>query len=176
MVTSLFQLLHDVKQCQTKMQVLDVITLLFGEQVGKHMQAHADTLAKYLPTLWSSCDDSPQYGMLRTAIVRSLAEIVKALGPASLRLLPFICPVVLQSVDIALDHHVYLLEDGLTLWHMALKETPAMNEQFMQLFRFMMPLLERGDQSVKQCIHIIESYVLLGGVAFLQKYQKTVGI
>eukprot|EP00729_Bicosta_minor_P023311 gene23311-26811_t len=32
MVTSLFQLLHDVKQCQTKMQVLDVITLLFGEQ------------------------------------------------------------------------------------------------------------------------------------------------
>lgn len=171
MVTSLFQLLHDVKQCQTKMQVLDVITLLFGEQVGKHMQAHADTLAKYLPTLWSSCDDSPQYGMLRTAIVRSLAEIVKALGPASLRLLPFICPVVLQSVDIALDHHVYLLEDGLTLWHTALKETPAMNEQFMQLFRFMMPLLERGDQSVKQCIHIIESYVLLGGVAFLQKYQ-----
>ena len=60
MVTSLFQLLHDVVQCQTKMRVLDVVTLLFGEQIGKHMQVHADTLAKYLPTLWSSCDDSSQ--------------------------------------------------------------------------------------------------------------------
>ena len=110
--------------------------------------------------------------MLRTAIVRSLVEIVNALGPASGRLLPFICPVVHQSVDVALDHHVYLLEDGLALWHAALKETPAMNEQFMQMFRFLIPLLERGDSSVKHCIQIIESYVLLGGVAFLQTYQE----
>ena len=59
---------------------------------------------------------------------------------------------------------------GLLLWLAALKETPTMNEQFMQMFRFLIPLLERGDTSVKQCIQIIESYVLpfLPGAGFMK--------
>jgi hypothetical protein len=170
MVTSLFKLLYDVKLCNSKMRVLDVITLLFGDQLGRHMVAHSQTLATYLPTLWASCDDSPQYGMLRTAIVRSLVKLVEALGSESVHLLPLLCPVIHQSIDTAQEHHIYLLEDGLSLWHTTLQHTPVMTDEFMQLFRFVLPLLERGDQSVRNCIQIIESYVLLGGVAFLQGY------
>lgn len=169
MFNQLFQLLHDVSQCDSKMRVLDVISLLV-QRLGIHVRPHSESLAKYLPTLWQSCDGSDEYNMLRTAIVRSLIELVASLGPTSAPLYGFLCEIIQQSVGLTEAFHVYLLEDGLDLWHTTMQHAVAMADEFLHLFALMIPLFERADRSVRTCLRITESYVLLDGSALLQAY------
>ena len=88
----LFRLLHDAKSADTKMRVLNVVSLLM-ERVGPGIQPHVPALLQALPTLWEeslhqNCD------MLRAIIVTTLVHITTGLGVASEGLHSFILPVV----------------------------------------------------------------------------------
>ena len=181
-MASLFQLLCDVDQCDSKMAILDVTTLLF-DRLGDHVCAHTESLAKYLPELWQSFGASEEYGLVRNAIVRSLVKLVDTLGPASIHLYAFLLAVVHESVDPAQTQYVYLRDDALELWHGAVKQAPTMTAELMELFASILPLLQLGDvgsegaagvgdrdECLLLCIKVVESYVLLGQTAFLEHY------
>jgi hypothetical protein len=85
-------LLHDAKLAETKMRVLNVVSLLM-ERVGPGIQPHVPALLQALPSLWEeslqqNCD------MLRTIIITTLIHITDGLGVASEDLHGFILPVV----------------------------------------------------------------------------------
>eukprot|EP00039_Didymoeca_costata_P002515 m.60716 g.60716 ORF g.60716 m.60716 type:complete len:1009 (+) comp11346_c0_seq3:277-3303(+) len=172
---SLFQLLCDVRLCESKMKVLDVITLLI-DRLGIHIQDHARSLAQYMPTLWQDTSVSPEYGMLRTAIVRSLVKLVATLGPSSMHLHDFLSSVICQSVDMQLESSVYLVEDGLELWHVVVQKSTEFTDTLRQLFIYMFPLLERDDEYLRTCLTIIRSYVLLGHASFLREFGSRIVI
>ncbi|KAI3372761.1 hypothetical protein L3Q82_023218 [Scortum barcoo] len=109
----LFQLLQQVTECDTKMQVLHVISCVI-ERVNIQIRPYVGCLVQYLPLLWKQ---SEEHNMLRCAILTTLIHLVQGLGAESKNLYPFLLPVIQLSTDVSQPPHVYLLEDGLELWY-----------------------------------------------------------
>ncbi|XP_029165906.1 importin-11 [Nylanderia fulva] len=153
----LFALLKEVNECDTKMHVLYVLSFIV-ERVGSGIKPHVGALSLYLPELWQQ---SEVYNMLRCAIVSTLIQLEKALGPESVILEPLVVAVVALSCDVTQEGHVYLLEDGLELWLALLENAPAPTPAIMDLFANMPALLDKSTENLRLCLYIIQAYVLL---------------
>ncbi|KAJ8285217.1 hypothetical protein GJAV_G00023640 [Gymnothorax javanicus] len=189
----LFQLLQQVTECDTKMQVLHVISCVIervGTQVsfrqepwckqGPHRRAvFADQhgachpvgcLVQYLPLLWKQ---SEEHNMLRCAILTTLTHLVQGLGAESWNLYPFLLPVIQLSTDVMQPPHVYLLEDGLELWLVTLENSPAITPELLRIFQNMSALLELSSENLRTCFQIINAYTYLSATEFLQNYAES---
>lgn len=69
--TLLFQLLKEAKECDTKMNVLYVMSFIV-EKMSLSMKIQADNLVGYLPRLW---EEGSEHNMLRVAIISALVRI-----------------------------------------------------------------------------------------------------
>ena len=92
----LFSLLKEVNECDTKLNVLNVLSYLI-ERVGVSIRPICSALLHYLPTLWQ---ESESHNMLRCSILSTLVYIVQGLGTVSEGLLPFLGPVLELSIDL----------------------------------------------------------------------------
>uniref|UniRef100_A0A671SWT0 Importin-11 n=1 Tax=Sinocyclocheilus anshuiensis TaxID=1608454 RepID=A0A671SWT0_9TELE len=137
----LFQLLQQVNECDTKMQVLHVISCVI-ERVSIQIRPYVGCLVQYLPVLWKQ---SEEHNMLRCAILTTLIHLVQGLGAESKNLYPFLLPVIQLSTDVSQPPHVYLLEDGLELWLVTLENSPAITPELLRIFQNMSALLVPGD-------------------------------
>ncbi|GJQ74570.1 Ranbp11 [Trypoxylus dichotomus] len=153
----LFNLLKEAKECETKMHVLNVMTLIV-ERVGQTISPHTGALMHYLPLLWAESED---HNMLRVAIVATLVQLVRALGHVSAELNPFLIPVIQLGTDVNQSAIVYLLEDSLELWLTVLENSCSMIPQFMQLFDNMPALLETTSENLRLCLIICIAHMLL---------------
>ncbi|KAF4070333.1 hypothetical protein AMELA_G00284210 [Ameiurus melas] len=162
----LFQLLQQVTECDSKMQILHVISCVI-ERVGMQIRPYIGCLVQYLPLLWKQ---SEEHNMLRCAILTTLIHLVKGLGAESRNLYPFLLPVIQLSTDVSQPPHVYLLEDGLELWLVTLENSPALTPELLRIFQNMSALLEMSTENVRTCFQIINSYIYLSVTDFLQSY------
>eukprot|EP00088_Acartia_fossae_P019523 TRINITY_DN2140_c0_g1_i15.p1 TRINITY_DN2140_c0_g1~~TRINITY_DN2140_c0_g1_i15.p1 ORF type:complete len:975 (-),score=198.52 TRINITY_DN2140_c0_g1_i15:611-3535(-) len=153
----LFNLLKEVNECDTKLNVLNVLSY-FIERVGVAIRPVCSALLHYLPTLW---EESSKHDMLRCAILTTLVFIVQGLGTVSEGLLPFLGPVLELSTDLTQDSHIYLLEDGLELWLTILHNTAKPSEVLINLLPRLPNLLENGTENLRTIVYIIQAYVLL---------------
>ncbi|XP_028398952.1 importin-11-like [Dendronephthya gigantea] len=169
-VSQLFKLLCDVKECDTKMHILFVMSMVI-ERVGPKIKPYVASLAGYLPKLWI---ESEEHNMLRCSILNTLTFIVKGLGSESVHLYSFLTPVIQLSTDVSQPPHVYLLEDGLELWSSTLKCAALMTPELLHLFHNMKELLELSSENLRTSFSIVESYILLGGLEFLQAWGQLV--
>ena len=94
----LFQLLLDVSTCDTKMKVLNTLSLLL-ERMGSAIQPHITSLLRYLPQLWVESADQKS-SMLRCVILSTLNNIMKGLGPLSANLHSFVLPVIQVATNV----------------------------------------------------------------------------
>ena len=62
---------------------------------------------------------------------------------------------------------VYLLEDGLELWLVALQNSRQLLPQWMQLASNIPPILELGSENLRTMIYIVQAYVILAPTEFL---------
>ncbi|KAK2165868.1 hypothetical protein NP493_1346g00008 [Ridgeia piscesae] len=138
--TLLFQLLKDVVECETKMQILRVISFII-ERMQRQIRPHAAPLVQYLPQLWQ---ESSEHNMLRCAILTTLTFLVQGLGAQSVSMYDFLIPVIQMSTDVTQDQHVYLCEDGVELWHHTLQHCPRISPQLIDLYTNIPPLLGRS--------------------------------
>ncbi len=97
-MSSLFQLLLDVQTPDTKMKVLNTLSLVI-ERMGVSIQPHVSSLLQYLPQLWMESGDLSS-SMLRCIILCTLNNIVKGLGPLSVNLHSFILPVLQLTTNV----------------------------------------------------------------------------
>ncbi|KAF3851212.1 hypothetical protein F7725_012984 [Dissostichus mawsoni] len=97
----LFQLLQQVTQCDTKMQVLHVISCVI-ERVNIQIRPYVGCLVQYLPLLWKQ---SEEHNMLRCAILTTLIHLVKGLSAECKNLYPFL-PVIQLSTDVSQPPHM----------------------------------------------------------------------
>ncbi|KAL3277503.1 hypothetical protein HHI36_012849 [Cryptolaemus montrouzieri] len=153
----LFGLLKEVTECETKMHILNVMTLMV-ERVGHTIQPHSDALIQYLPLLWK---ESEEHNMLRCAIVSTLVQLVKALGTVVPELAPFLVPIIMLGTDTKQSAIVYLLEDSLELWLTVLENSPSMTNEMVQLYENMPALLEYSTEAFRLCIPISLVHMLL---------------
>ncbi|XP_050703049.1 importin-11-like [Eriocheir sinensis] len=162
----LFNLLKEAHECDTKMQVLHVMSFMI-EVVGVGIQPHVAPLAQYLPSLWS---ESADHNMLRCAILTTLVHMVTGLMQESERLHDFLINIIRVSTDVGEDCHVYLLEDGLLLWLTTLENTAHPHDALLHLYDNMMPLMELSSENLRLCLQITTAYTLLCPQQFLAKY------
>nr|XP_023029960.1 importin-11 [Leptinotarsa decemlineata] len=153
----LFTLLKESKECDTKMQVLNVMTLLL-ERMGSTTHLQLDSLVQYLPHLWQ---ESEEHNMLRCAIVSTLVQLVKSLGGVKPELNPFLLPIIQLGTDTSHNAIVYLLEDSLDLWLTVLEYSPTMTNELMRIFNNMPPLLEYSTETLRQSLVICLVHLLL---------------
>lgn len=71
--SSLFTLLKEAKECDTKMAVLNVMSFVV-DKMGDNLMSHAENLCHYLPLLWNESED---HNMLRCAILSTLVRNIK---------------------------------------------------------------------------------------------------
>uniref|UniRef100_A0A8B9JDP4 Importin-11 n=1 Tax=Astyanax mexicanus TaxID=7994 RepID=A0A8B9JDP4_ASTMX len=162
----LFQLLQQVNECDSKMQVLHVLSCVI-ERVSIQIRPYVGCLVQYLPLLWKQ---SEEHNMLRCAILTTLIHLVQGLGAESRNLYPFLLPVIQLSTDVSQPPHVYLLEDGLELWLVTLENCPAITPELLRIFQNMSALLELSTENVKTCFQIVNAYTYLSASDFLQNY------
>ena len=148
----LFSLLKEVSECDTKLNVLNVLSYLI-ERVGVSIRPICSALLHYLPTLW---EESASHNMLRCSILSTLVFIVQGLGTVSEGLLPFLGPVLELSTDLTQDCHIYLLEDGLELWLTLLHNTARPYPALLQLLPRIPPLLQLGSENLRTTIYILQ--------------------
>uniref|UniRef100_A0A8C5GEE3 Importin-11 n=1 Tax=Gouania willdenowi TaxID=441366 RepID=A0A8C5GEE3_GOUWI len=165
----LFQLLQQVTECDTKMQVLHVISCVI-ERVNIQIRPYVGCLVQYLPLLWKQ---SEEHNMLRCAILTTLIHLVQGLGAESKNLYPFLLPVIQLSTDVHQPPHVYLLEDGLELWLVTLENSPAITPELLRLFQNMSALLEMSSENLRTCFQIVNAYLYLSASDFLQNYAES---
>uniref|UniRef100_A0AAQ5XGJ4 Importin-11 n=1 Tax=Amphiprion ocellaris TaxID=80972 RepID=A0AAQ5XGJ4_AMPOC len=165
----LFQLLQQVTECDTKMQVLHVISCVI-ERVNIQIRPYVGCLVQYLPLLWKQ---SEEHNMLRCAILTTLIHLVQGLGAESKNLYPFLLPVIQLSTDVSQPPHVYLLEDGLELWLVTLENSPAITPELLRIFQNMSALLELSSENLRTCFQIVNAYIYLSATEFLQNYAES---
>ncbi|XP_044739459.1 importin-11 [Chrysoperla carnea] len=156
----LFNLLKEAHECDTKMHVLNVLSLIV-ERVGLSIRPHADSLMSYLPLLWI---ESEEHNMLRCAIVSTLVQLVKALGAASLSaagLSDFLLSVIRLGTDIKQNAVVYLLEDCLELWLAVLENSQVMSDELIILFDNIPALMEDSTENLRMNLSIAQAHILL---------------
>lgn len=68
--SSLFTLLKEARECDTKMSVLNGMSVIF-DKMGEKLSNDAESLCHYLPMLWHESDD---HNMLRCAILSALVS------------------------------------------------------------------------------------------------------
>lgn len=68
--SSLFALLREAKECDTKMSVLNVMSVVV-DKMGDKLSKDAESLCHYLPLLWNESHD---HNMLRCAILSALVR------------------------------------------------------------------------------------------------------
>ncbi|XP_064620355.1 importin-11-like [Lineus longissimus] len=165
----LFQLLKEVVECESKMQVLHVMSFLI-ERAEREIKPFAGSLLQYLPLLWRA---SEEHNMLRCAILSTLIHLVEGLGTLSVNAHDFLLPVIQLSTDVTQEPHVYLLEDGLDLWRTTLHHSPMITPGLLELYKNMPELLELGTENLRTCLKIIESYLYLSPKEFLGAYSAS---
>ncbi|KAM4808983.1 importin-11 [Rhinophrynus dorsalis] len=162
----IFQLLQQVTQCDTKMQVLHVLSCVI-ERVHMQIRPFVGCLVQYLPLLWKQ---SEEHNMLRCAILSAFVHLVKGLGEDSKNLYPFLLPIIQLSTDVSQPPHVYLLEDGLELWLVTLENCPSVTPELLRIFQNMTALLELSSENLLICFKIINAYIFSASSEFLQMF------
>ncbi|KAL1492056.1 hypothetical protein ABEB36_012554 [Hypothenemus hampei] len=153
----LFGLLKEANECETKMQVLNVMRLLL-ERMGNIIVPNSKALVQYLPHLWQESED---HNMLRCAIVVTLTQLIKSFGGVPEELTHFLLAIIQMGTNTNDSAIVYLLEDALDLWSVVLKYSSTMTNELMQLYNQMPSLLEYSTETMGICLHISAVHLLL---------------
>ncbi|XP_025195675.1 importin-11 [Melanaphis sacchari] len=166
MAFSLYKLLVSVRECDTKLNVLHVMSFMV-ERLGPMVEPYFDSLLQYLPKLWTDSDD---HHMLRCAIISTLTQIVRAIRTKSAELTPFLVPIIRYSVDIKEKAYIYLQEDGLELLLSYIESCATYNDEMLSLINYLLPLLDYSTEHLKTGLMILEAYVLIAPDRVISEY------
>ncbi|XP_058062595.1 importin-11 [Anopheles bellator] len=168
----LFALLKGAVECETKMNVLHVMSFII-EKMSVSIRIDVKNLVLYLPLLW---EESREHNMLRCAIISTLLQIIKALYeiPASESIVAFIYQIIEMSTNVNDPSHVYLLDEGLELWVAVVHYSHAMNQELLSLCENLIPLIQQSSSNMHMCLSIVQAYVFLSPETFLPRYGQEI--
>uniref|UniRef100_A0AAR2IK54 Importin-11 n=1 Tax=Pygocentrus nattereri TaxID=42514 RepID=A0AAR2IK54_PYGNA len=153
----LFQLLQQVNECDSKMQVLHVISCVI-ERVSIQIRPYVGCLVQYLPLLWKQSED---HNMLRCAILTTLIHLV-AVGSEENRAVLILFEVKYYSCVSSPP----ALPFSLRASSISLSSAHSPQNHFYSFFFF----AELSSENVRTCFQIVNAYTYLSATEFLQNY------
>ncbi|MBA0734832.1 hypothetical protein Gogos_018723 [Gossypium gossypioides] len=167
---SCFKLVKEVQEFDSKVQVLNLISVLLGHV--NEVIPYASNLMHFFQMVW---EESSGESLLRIQLLIALRNFVIALGYQSPSCYSMLLPILQKGIDINDPDELNLLEDSMLLWEATLSHAPAMVPQLLAYFPCLLEILERNFDHLQVAVDIIEDYIILGGREFLGMHASSVG-
>ncbi|XP_031489687.1 uncharacterized protein LOC116257214 [Nymphaea colorata] len=163
-----FKLFEDVQIFESKVAVLNLISLII-ERLGDRVIPFANELAIFFQKLW---DESAGESLLQVQLLVALKNLMIALGSRSPMCYSVVLPILRFGIDIANPDELSFLEDSVLLWEATLTQAPSMVPQLLDLFPYLVAIMERSYDHLQVAMNITECYLVLGGLEFLNVHAE----
>ncbi|XP_020235695.1 importin-11 isoform X3 [Cajanus cajan] len=166
---SCFKLFEEVQEFDSKVQVLNLISILIGHV--SEVIPFANKLVQFFQKVW---EESSGESLLQIQLLVALKNFVVALGYQSPICYNILLPILENGIDINSPDELNLLEDSMLLWEATLSHAPSMVPQLLQYFSRLVDIMERNFDHLQVAVNIIEDYIILGGNDFLSMHATNI--
>ncbi|XP_020578156.1 importin-11 isoform X2 [Phalaenopsis equestris] len=156
-----FKLVEDVQELDSKVQVLNLISLL-TEHLGEKITQFAGQLANFFRKMW---EESVGESLLQIQLLEALRNFVCSLGYQSSVCYNMLIPILQKGINVDNLDALNLLEDSILLWEAVLSHATSIVPQLLNLFPSLVAIIEKSFDHL-QCFPL-EAPPLMSGV--LQK-------
>lgn len=164
-----FNLVEDVQEFDSKVQVLNLISVLLA--YVNDMVPFSSKLIEFFQKVW---EESSGESLLQIQILIGLRNFVIALGYQSPICYNMLLPILEKGIDINSPDELNLLEDSMLLWEAAISHAPSMVPQLLSYFPCLVEIMERSFDHLQVAVNIIEGYIILGGLEFLRTHASSI--
>ncbi|CAI0413047.1 unnamed protein product [Linum tenue] len=164
---SCFKLFAEVQELDSKVQVLNLISILIAHV--SEIIPYANQLVQFFQKVWV---ESSGESLLQMQLLVAMRNFLVALGYQSPNCYSILLPILQRGLDINSPDE--LLEDSMLLWEATLSHAPGMVPQLLTYFPYLVDILERSFDHLEVAVNIIEDYVILGGTEFLNMHAAAV--
>ncbi|KAJ1381211.1 Importin-beta, N-terminal domain [Sesbania bispinosa] len=166
---SCFKLFEEVQEFDSKVQVLNLISILIGHV--SEVIPFANKLVQFFQKVW---EESSGESLLQIQLLVALRNFVVALGYQSPICYNILLPILENGIDINSPDELNLLEDSMLLWEATLSQAPSMVPQLLSYFSRLVGIMERSFDHLQVAVNIIEDYIILGGNDFLSMHATNI--
>ncbi|XP_004492469.1 uncharacterized protein [Cicer arietinum] len=166
---SCFKLFEEVQEFDSKVQVLNLISILIGHI--SQVIPFANKLVQFFQKVW---EESAGESLLQIQLLVALRNFVIALGYQSPICYNILLPLLENGIDINSPDELNLLEDSMLLWEATLSQAPSMVPQLLSYFSCLVGIMERNFDHLQVAVNIIEDYIILGGNDFLSMHATNI--
>ncbi|KAL2330715.1 hypothetical protein Fmac_018296 [Flemingia macrophylla] len=166
---SCFKLFEEVQEFDSKVQVLNLISILIGHV--SEVIPFANKLVQFFQKVW---EESSGESLLQIQLLVALRNFVVALGYQSPICYNILLPILENGIDINSPDEINLLEDSMLLWEATLSHAPSMVPQLLQYFSRLVDIMDRNFDHLQVAVNIIEDYIILGGNDFLSMHATNI--
>ncbi|XP_020409757.1 importin-11 isoform X1 [Prunus persica] len=166
---SCFKLIEEVQEFDSKVQILNLISILIGHM--SEVMPFANKLILFFQKVW---EESSGECLLQIQLLVALRNFVVALGYQSPICYDILLPILQKGIDIDSPDELNLLEDSMLLWEATLSHAPSMVPQLLAYFPCVVKIMERSFDHLQIAVSITEDYIILGGSEFLSIHASSV--
>ncbi|KAJ6316059.1 hypothetical protein OIU78_019357 [Salix suchowensis] len=166
---SCFKLVEEVQEFDSKVQVLNLISVLIGHV--HEIIPFANKLVQFFQKVW---EEASGESLLQIQLLIALRNFVVELGYQSPTCYNVLLPILRGGIDINSPDILNLLEDGMMLWEATLSHAPAMEPRLQAYFPCLVEIMERSFDHLQVAVNIMEDYIILGGTEFLRMHASSV--
>eukprot|EP00200_Dunaliella_tertiolecta_P006752 CAMPEP_0202339348 /NCGR_PEP_ID=MMETSP1126-20121109/1250_1 /ASSEMBLY_ACC=CAM_ASM_000457 /TAXON_ID=3047 /ORGANISM="Dunaliella tertiolecta, Strain CCMP1320" /LENGTH=1084 /DNA_ID=CAMNT_0048929889 /DNA_START=100 /DNA_END=3354 /DNA_ORIENTATION=- len=162
LVTSALPELHEMDSHTHMFHLMNLVV----ERMGEGIKPHVPPLLQVLPQQWVSAEGQSH---VRIQIISMLQRLINVLGVECTSAYPILSALLPYVLDPSQREAAMLLEDGLGLWLVALRNAPPPLPPFLlqALFPHFVQLMMRSTEHMHVGTALLTSCVLAGGQEFL---------
>uniref|UniRef100_A0A0E0QD39 Importin N-terminal domain-containing protein n=1 Tax=Oryza rufipogon TaxID=4529 RepID=A0A0E0QD39_ORYRU len=164
--TMCFKLTEDVQEFDSKVQVLNFISVLL-EHAGDKVIPFASQLSHFFQKIW---DESAGESLLQIQLLAALRTFISSVGYQSPLSYHMLIPILQSGINVDSPDALNLLEDSVLLWETTLLNAPSIVSQLLDLFSYLVGIVTRSFDHLEVTINIIEDYIIFGGSEFLKRH------
>ncbi|RPB22907.1 ARM repeat-containing protein [Terfezia boudieri ATCC MYA-4762] len=169
MFEKLLGLMDEVETTETKMAILNVIGKMIN-RLDEKVEPFAERVVEIIPPLWEATGEEH---IFKQAILVVLTKVVNAMREKSVKFHHMVLPLIKFGVESGTGMQVYLLEEGLELWDVTIKNTPTPTPHaLLELVPYIFPLAEMGSETLRKVLEITESYIILAPREMIVHYRE----
>lgn len=165
-----FQSVQVLQEFDSKIQILYLLSVMI-DQLGEKILPFAQHLIQFFLEVW---DESTGENLMRIQVLLAVRNFVHALGHQSPMCYNMLLPILQTSIDVNNPEELNLLENGVLLWETTVNHAPLMIPQLLELFHYLVAMMERSFDHLPIAMKIIEAYILIGGEEFLHLHGTVV--
>eukprot|EP00897_Mesotaenium_endlicherianum_P007868 jgi/Mesen1/7109/ME000369S06434 len=162
----LFLFMQRATDFDSQLQVMNLFSLII-DRLGEKVVPCAEQIMSFLPQVWHKSEGQ---SLLRIQVILALQRLVVALGARSPLCYELLLPILQYSTDISQPDELNMIEDGMQLWEVTLQHAPKMEPQLLALFPHLVAIMTRNFDHLLVAMQLIECYILVGGIDFLQQH------